>query len=48
MPEEWNNTPWIIDENAPIEEHKKDVFENVSTDDFENSVFTGQGIETPF
>ena len=48
MPEEWNNKPWIIDENAPIEEPKKDVFESATASDFENSVFEGQPQEVTF
>jgi len=48
MPEEWNNKPWIIDENSPIEEPKKDVFESATASDFENSVFEGQPQEVTF
>ena len=50
LPEDWDNSPWIIDENEPEESHKKkDVFETASSDDFENSAFEGQGMqEVPF
>ena len=50
LPEDWDNSPWIIDENEPEEAHKKkDVFETASSDDFENSAFEGQGLEVvPF
>ena len=48
LPEQWDNKPWIVDDNAPIEEPKKDVFESANSDDFENSVFEGQTHEVPF
>ena len=48
MPEDWNNAPFIVDDNAPIEEQKKDVFETASTESFENSVFKGVTSECPF
>lgn len=48
LPEEWDNKPWIVDDNAQIEEPKKDVFETASSESFENSVFTGVTEECPF
>ena len=41
-PEKWDNAPYVMGDNAPIVTPKKDVFEAVSLDDFENSTFEGQ------
>ena len=48
LPEDWDNKPYIFDENEPIEEPKINVFESANSDDFENSVFEGQVNEVPF
>lgn len=45
LPEDWDNKPWLIDESEPIQETKKDVFDTVSSNDFENSEFDLQTIE---
>jgi twinkle protein len=49
MPEDWDNSPWIIDDDAEQEAHKKiDIFENATSNDFEQSAFEGTGQEVPF
>jgi twinkle protein len=48
QPNEWDNKPWIINDNTQTTESKKDVFKEVSPDDFENSVWEGNVNDVPF